>query len=369
MATNNVNPNDERLLEAKEQGNDVMKEYETGMQKAIDSNNNAMNDALDEIGEMGKNGKWTKGSATAALVDAQNAQTDFAIEEIKQQKEQAHKDYTKEQSGAYTDWQKQSNAYGANAEQLASQGLLRSGYSESSKVAMYNQYQTRVTAAREAMVRADQEFANNMNQARLQNNSTLAQIYLDAYKQRLEVITQYTFQGNQLLTQLAQQKAAIKQQNQANYQSVYNQIVQEMQIKKQQELDERQVELEEDKFAWQKAQAASAVRTATRKGTTKTTSGGGTVNKGKATGTNKEINKLKDNAGSGNKGSSVSVDMNSVLALGYGPISAGKLNSLVASGVVKEYEQDGKLKYKKVVGKGAGWAGGRNTSGGSAGGR
>ena len=48
----------------------------------------------------------------------QQARTDFAIDEINQQKDQTKKDYTREQMGAYTDWQKQSNQYGANAEDL-----------------------------------------------------------------------------------------------------------------------------------------------------------------------------------------------------------------------------------------------------------
>ena len=77
----------------------------------------------------------------------QQEQTDFAIEKIEQQKEQAKKDYTKEQSGAYVDWQKQSDQYGANAEQMAAQGLQNTGYSESSQVSMYNSYQNRVATA------------------------------------------------------------------------------------------------------------------------------------------------------------------------------------------------------------------------------
>ena len=42
------------------------------------------------------------------------------------------------------------------------------------------------------------------------------------------------------------------------------------------------------------------------------------------------------------------VDMASVISLGYGPISATRLNQLVASGEVVEYEENGKLKYKKA---------------------
>ena len=64
----------------------------------------------------------------------QQQQTDLAIEQINQQKEQENKDYIKEQSGAYTDWQKQSNQYGVNAEQQAASGLKNTGYGESSQV-------------------------------------------------------------------------------------------------------------------------------------------------------------------------------------------------------------------------------------------
>lgn len=80
----------------------------------------------------------------------QQEQTDFAIQEIEQNKEQTHKDYLKEQSGAYVDWQKQSNKYGTEAEQNASVGMTGTGYSESSQVSMYNTYQNRVATARES---------------------------------------------------------------------------------------------------------------------------------------------------------------------------------------------------------------------------
>ena len=57
----------------------------------------------------------------------QQDNTDFAIEKIEQQKDQAQKDYMKEQSGAYTDWQKQSNKYGVEAEKMAASGLANTG--------------------------------------------------------------------------------------------------------------------------------------------------------------------------------------------------------------------------------------------------
>ena len=41
-----------------------------------------------------------------------------------------------------------------------------------------------------------------------------------------------------------------------------------------------------------------------------------------------------------------SVDLGSILKLGYGPISANKLNSLVASGAVEEYVDGGSIKFR-----------------------
>ena len=110
----------------------------------------------------------------------QQQNTDFAIEQVEQQKAQAEKDYTKEQSGAYVDWQKQSNQYGATAEAQAAQGLNNTGYSESSQVSMYNTYQNRVATARESYNKAVLNYDNAIKDAQLQNNSKLAEIAFQA---------------------------------------------------------------------------------------------------------------------------------------------------------------------------------------------
>lgn len=51
--------------------------------------------------------------------------------------------------------------------------------------------------------------------------------------------------------------------------------------------------------------------------------------------------------GSGSAGAEPKIDMNSVLALGYGPISAERLDQLVSSGVVEEYEENGMIKFRR----------------------
>ena len=245
-----VDPNNERLLDAKEQGDAIYNEYTNKMNQAIDNNTAAKEQALDQIGEMDKNGNWTKGSAYGAMIDAQNEQTEFAIDQIKQQKEEAHKDYLKEQSASYADYQKQTAKHGVNAEKMASQGLQNSGYSESSMVSMYNQYQARVTVAREAYVKIAADFDNKMTAARLQNNAQIAQIALEAMQKRLEVLMQFTMYGNELLTAMASQQAAIQQQNFSNYLSVYNQLMQESQFNE-------NLAFQREQFNWQKEQAGA----------------------------------------------------------------------------------------------------------------
>lgn len=132
--------------------------------------------------------------------EIQNQQTDFAIEKVEQQKEWANQDYIKEQKGAYTDWQKQSDQYGATAE--ANAKMLNTGYSESSQVQMYTAYQNRVATARESYNRAVVEYDNAIKDARLQNSAKLAEIAYQALQQKLEL----SLQGFQYKNTLLQQK-------------------------------------------------------------------------------------------------------------------------------------------------------------------
>ena len=154
----------------------------------------------------------------------QNQQTELAINEINQQKEQTTKEYTREQSGAYVDWQKQSNAYGANAEQLAAQGLQNTGYSESSQVSMYNTYQNRVATAKESYNIAIQNYNNSIAQARLQNSMALAEIAYQALQTQLELSLEGFQYKNELVLKQADKKTELENQYYNRYQDVLQQI-------------------------------------------------------------------------------------------------------------------------------------------------
>ena len=156
--------------------------------------------------------------------ELQNQQTDFAIQEIEQNKAQAQKDYTKEQSGAYVDWQKQSNEYGAEAEQRAAQGLENTGFSESSQVSMYNAYQNRVATARESFNRIVLDFNNKITEARLQNNSALAEIAFKSLQQRFEYALQRFQYKNTLLLEQVNKKTELEQLYHERWQDVLDQM-------------------------------------------------------------------------------------------------------------------------------------------------
>lgn len=210
----------------------------------------------------------------------QQAQTDFAIEQINQQKGQAKQDYIKEQSGAYTDWQKQADPYGANAEKMAAQGMQNTGYAESSQVSMYNTYQNRVASAREAYTRAVLNYDNAIKDARLQNNATLAEIAYQALQKQLELSLAGFQYKNTLVLEKANKKREIDQMYHNRYQDVlkqintenalaeevrqYNESLAEQKRQHNETLAEQKrqhqasLALQREQFEWQKARAAAS---------------------------------------------------------------------------------------------------------------
>lgn len=289
MSTPNydINYNDERFTKVNNDKTAALSEMEKTYGGMIEGSDGYFQQQIDATEKWGETQKQN-----------QQAQTDFAIEQINQQKAQAQKDYTKEQSGAYVDWQKQSNAYGANAEQMAAQGMSNTGYSESSNVAMYTTYQNRVIAAREAYTKAVLNYDNAIKDARLQNNAALAEIAYQTLQKSLELSLQGFQYKNTLILEKANKKTELDQIYHSRYQDVLDQINKENtlaeevrqynenlaeekrqydttlknqreQFNQQQDLARRQLEaqksnqaaqlaLEREKFAWQKSQASSS---------------------------------------------------------------------------------------------------------------
>lgn len=318
--------------------------------------------------------------------EIQNQQTEFAIDKIEQEKAQAQKDYTKEQSGAYADWQKQSDQYGANAEAMAAQGLQNTGYSESSQVSMYNTYQNRVVAARESFNQIVMDFNNQMTEARLQNSAVLAQIAYEAQAERLKLALEGFQYKNQLIIEQSDKKFEVENQYYNRYQDVLAQINHEnalaeqirqyntslaeeqrqynstLALQKQQLAEEKRQHdanlaeekrqydlnrsLEVQKFEYQKKNYNSG-DTIGNNGNTGGGTGGSSGGKVQAA-----IDKKKSEKNAGLKKSAAAASnlpagtKKSILALGQGPISAKNLASQVASGkVVETKDKNGNSKF------------------------
>lgn len=214
MANNyDINYDDERFVQVESDKNEALSQLEQTYGGMIEESNDyyqAQIKAADDYAQKQS--------------QIQQENTDFAIEKIEQQKAQANKDYKKEQAGAYTDWQKQSNKYGVNAEQMAAGGLTNTGFSESSQVSMYNTYQNRVSVARESYNKAVLDYDNAIKDATLQNNSKLAEIAYQALQTKLELSLQGFQYRNSLLLEQANRRQELENTYYGRYQDVLNQM-------------------------------------------------------------------------------------------------------------------------------------------------
>lgn len=316
-----INYDDQRFQDVESDKKQAISELEktySGMRNESDSYYQAQIDASKE---------WEK-----KQTELQNQQTDFAIKEIEQQKDQAKKDYTKEQSGAYVDWQKQSNEYGAEAEQRAAQGLENTGFSESSQVSMYNNYQNRVATARESFNRIVLDFNNKITEARLQNNSALAEIAFKSLQQRLEYDLQRFQYKNTLLLEQVNKKTELEQLYHQRWQDVLDQMNTENALAE-------EIRQFDEQMAWQKKVYNDSKARSSGGG------GGGSYRRKssrRSSDTDKDKIEKDDNTGG------PTVNLESVKKLGYGPISASNLNSKVASGEVRETVKNNQVYVTKV---------------------
>ena len=245
MAEYDINYEDQRFQDVESDKKAAISENEklySGMIENSDGYYQAQIDAAKE---------WEK-----KQTQIQNEQTDFAIEKIEQQKDQTKKDYLKEQSGAYVDWQKQSNKQGVRAEQIADMGMQNTGYSESAQTSMYNTYQNRVTTARESYNNAVLNYNNAIKDARLQNNAALAEIAYKALQQQLELSLQGFQYKNTLLLEQANKKTELEQMYHDRWQDVLSQINTENSLAEQIRQFNESMALEREQFEWQKARAS-----------------------------------------------------------------------------------------------------------------
>lgn len=122
--------------------------------------------------------------------DITNQQTQMQVDELARNRDKIDTETNKTTSGLYTDYQKQANQYGVQAEQQAQRGLANSGYSETAQTNLYNQYTKNVTDTLNNARNLKSDFDFKIQQARQQGSITLAQNALELYKQQMQLLTQ-----------------------------------------------------------------------------------------------------------------------------------------------------------------------------------
>lgn len=390
MASNpnyNINYNDKRFQQ-------VAKEEKTALNQSNSMYNEMIKNTDNHYQEMIDASKDYANQQT----QIQNQNTQHTINKIEQQKDQAKQDYIKEQKGAYTDYQKASNQYGANAEAMASQGMSNTGYSESAQVSMYNTYQNRYMTARDSYNRAVLNYDNSIKDAQLANSSALAEIAYQALQQQLQLSLEGFQYKNTLLQQQLQAQREIDSEYYSRWQNVLSQINTENSLKEQvRQYNEKMAEerrqynesLAEQRrqynntLAFQKAEAQReqanwqkeynlAVSKASGSGGSNGSNGGssgGSSTKGTGGGIKKEttksdtsVNKNTTNTKSNNESTPSTITLTggikfyssatkAYIASGGGSPYSDK--GLIEKGLVKQYPYKGKVYYyvpsKKTV--------------------
>jgi len=211
-----INYDDKRFQDIEEQKKAAIKENDTLYDSMIGNSQKYYQDQINAAKDYAEQQKVI-----------QQEQTQFAIDQVNQKKEQAKKDYIREQQGAYVDYQKKANQYGVNAEQQAAAGMMGGGFGESSQVAMFNTYQNRIASSREGYNLAVMNYDNMIKDAMMKNNAVLAEQAYNALKAQLELSLQGFQYENSLLIEKANQKQAIDKTYYDRMQDVLDQINQE----------------------------------------------------------------------------------------------------------------------------------------------
>lgn len=139
--------------------------------------------------------------------NTQQAQTDYNVGLINQNKAEAQKQTDAELGDAYVDYQKGINQFGGNAEMMASRGLAGTGFSKNAEIAMNVTYQNRVGTAKAALTKANADYDNQIQQALLNNDAALAEIAL----QQMQQSYQLALQGFEYKENLYNNKLAYEQ--------------------------------------------------------------------------------------------------------------------------------------------------------------
>lgn len=154
-----------------------------------------------------------------------NTSTQQIVDEIERNKQKAEEQATKTNRALYTDYQKQVNPYGVNAENLTGQGLAGSGVAESARTNYYNTYQNARTEATNNANTIKADFDAQITKARQNGDLQLAQASLDMYKQKIQdLYNTYNLKFQQDQFTHTKEQDALQQ---SNWEKEYQQALQQ----------------------------------------------------------------------------------------------------------------------------------------------
>lgn len=242
-----VNYNDNRFLQVEDEKNQKLEETNKTYQDLINERNDLTNQQNDLVNQ------WQQ-----TQNENLDKQLQFQQDLINQQKQEAEKSYQDEAKSAYTDYRKETDNYGVSREQQLASGLGGAGgYSESSRVSMYNTYQNRLSTARQSMDKAYLEFDNAIREAQLTNDVTKAENALQALQQKLQI----ALEGFNYKSEQTQNKLAMQQQINNEYYNRYQDVLNQINYENEQAEARRQWEAEYalQKQAQQRASSSSSL--------------------------------------------------------------------------------------------------------------
>lgn len=199
----------------------------------------------------------------SALIDEQanrqreinEQQTQMAVDELAHERDKIDAQTAKTTSGLYTNYQKNVNNYGVQAEQRARMGLGNSGYAESSRTKLYNDYQKNVTDTVNSANQLKADFDFKMAQARQSGNLAQAQSDLALLTQKMQLLTQEYDLRNNREQYLYQKERNAVADNQWNQQFDYNKSINDRNFNYQQSRDTVSDNQWQQNFDYQKQRA------------------------------------------------------------------------------------------------------------------
>ena len=124
--------------------------------------------------------------------------------------------------------------------------LQGSGIGETANVFTYNAYQNRITSAKESLDRTMTDFTNKIAEARLTNNTTIADIASKSAQEQAQIALQGFQYKNTLIQQKQQALQQIGQRYDTKYQNTWNEINTELQNRKEADEYNEQMELKRE---------------------------------------------------------------------------------------------------------------------------